>query len=51
MSVLAWVQVSGSLYGALLGSILAFNIADWLGASSPPSPHVAAGQGFGRVLE
>lgn len=28
-------QVSGSLYGALIGSILAYNIADFLGLPSP----------------
>jgi hypothetical protein len=32
------MQVSGSLYGALIGSALAFTIADFLGLAPPPSP-------------
>lgn len=31
--ILTWIQVSGSLYGALLGSILVYPITDFLGIS------------------
>jgi hypothetical protein len=32
-------QVSGSLYGALIGSATAFTIADFLGTSILPAPY------------